>query len=146
MTASSSSETQDIGAVCGGDDLRSEPEAAGCRKGGSGEKRYWTCIWLWRAPDRRGTIVHLLTVELLLRFVDGRLRGRSVVCHARMPSACPRDRYAHCYIPITQRPLMPPACPVDTYVLSYCSQERNDPPGKPVAFQIASQLFDIART
>ena len=29
---------------------------------------------------------------------------------------------------------MPPACPVDTYALSYCSKERNDPPGKPVAF------------
>ena len=34
----------------------------------------------------------------------------------------------------TQRPLMPPACPVDTYDLSYRSEERNDPPGKPVAF------------
>ena len=30
---------------------------------------------------------------------------------------------------------MPPACPVDTYVLSYCSEERNDPPGQPVAFK-----------
>ena len=29
---------------------------------------------------------------------------------------------------------MPPACPVDTYALSACSRERNDPPGKPVAF------------
>ena len=40
---------------------------------------------------------------------------------------------------------MPPACPVDTYVLSYCSEERNDPPGKPVAFKAASMLFDVAR-
>ena len=31
---------------------------------------------------------------------------------------------------------MPPACPVEVlYVLSYRSEERNDPPGKPVAFR-----------
>ena len=40
---------------------------------------------------------------------------------------------------------MPPACPVDTYVLSYCSKERNDPPGKPVAFKVASMLSLVAR-
>ena len=46
----------------------------------------------------------------------------------------------------TQRPLATPACPVDTYVLSYCSEERNDPPGKPVAFKAASVPSGVARS
>ena len=37
--------------------------------------------------------------------------------------------------------IMPPACPVDTYVLSYRSEERNDPPGKPVAFRVVFDEF-----
>ena len=41
---------------------------------------------------------------------------------------------------------MPPACPVDTYVLSYCSEERNDPPGKPVAFDVDWLLSGVARS
>ena len=69
----------------------------------------------------------------------------------------------------THRPLMPPACPVDDLRSSAtvarnvtihrasrwhsrrlrchpCSKERNDPPGKPVAFKAASMPSPVARS
>ena len=66
-----------------------------------------------------------------------------------MPSACPRDRYLSCSallrsIHCTYRHTQRHACPVDTTFTASCSKERNDPPGKPVAFKAASMLSGVA--
>ena len=64
-----------------------------------------------------------------------------------MPSACPWDAYvlSYCSEERNDPPGKPVALRRGSFAAIPCSEERNDPPGKPVAFKMASRLSSVAR-